>query len=362
MIRILLAFGVLGCLHSGLVQAQPSRCKDYSQCVKGFYCDVDTFHCRECLSCEDHKREPPRLSSACIQSVADCGPCIKGLVEDHGGENGPQCVTAIARDEGGPPAYVWAAVAVGLLLLALAVIIIVYVLRNPDTFKILASTRTSVQSPCSRSNGVSAASAPELPPSYDASCPAPYNPQYAPASPLGPIPNEYTDTPTQDDESARPFMKRVEGEGEGEGGASAAREAAGRQAARVYYPPRYVRVPNKPAGPREEPESTFTVHDEDTMESTWTPTPSVDHTDTNGNAISSEPHTAPAPSGQLLPLASHSAHTSHPLCTLQDSNNNRNTSEASSAYGEGSSHAAPSFIISVVQNINAVQQHNDVTL
>ncbi|XP_046978451.1 uncharacterized protein LOC124544077 [Vanessa cardui] len=371
MIRTLVAYTATLSLLVG-ARGQPIECQFDDQCQSGFYCVSDAFVCRRCLNCELLKRDPSRAPSTCIKSVAECGSCIKGLVEDLRGDVSAECVQPDGRgDASSPSVFVWVAVAVGLLLfLVLVAAILICLLRNTYTYKILASMRTSVQSQsagaAAGAGAGGAASAPELPPAYDA--------HYSARAPEPPRLHDYC-TQHNGEESSWPFIKRAPSTR-----VSEARESAGSQAARVYNNPHYVRAPHVPspydgagvpaagagdALPSDDERDAF-VHDEDTMESTWSPA----HRDDNGNAVTSTSAggvggatAAGELAGLLVPARP------APLCARQDNNNrtdsNRNPSEALGA-GEnsasGASNNMPSFIINVVQSINAVQQQNDVTL
>lgn len=60
-------------------------------------------------------------------------------MEDLRGDVSAQCVSPDARDGDSQPAYVWAAVAVGLALFVLMLVVTaVYSLRNINTLKIMA--------------------------------------------------------------------------------------------------------------------------------------------------------------------------------------------------------------------------------
>ncbi|CAH2091877.1 unnamed protein product [Euphydryas editha] len=366
----LVAYAATLCLYSG-VRGQPIACQTDDQCQSGFYCVQDAFECRSCLNCEQLKRDPSRFLSSCIKSIADCGSCIKGFVEDISGDVSAECVLPDARDgDGSQPAYVWVAVAVGLMLFVVLVFVTaIYSLRNINTLKIMASTRTSVQSQvtggAAGAGGAVVASAPELPPAYEA--------HYSAARPASPAPLLGYSADNNGEESSWPFIKRAPSTR-----VSQARESADSQAARVFNNPHYVRGPHVPSGyesaseaagaagaggaglaasaeaaaPSDDERDVF-AHDEDTMESTWEPAPRTDDGTAAGDASGD---------GSLTWLLS-SARA--PLCARQDFDSTRNTSESlgnGEANATGPSNIGPSFIINVVQNINTVQQQNDVTL
>ncbi|CAG5009411.1 unnamed protein product [Parnassius apollo] len=375
-VQVALCAAVCLCLLPGGT-AQPTACRLDANCPVGFYCEPDLLFCRECLRCEDLKRKPPPSLTSCIKSVAECGPCDKGLVEDHRGDVNAQCLPKSERDVGdGFPLYGWVLVAV-LCVLVLVLIggILWYVLKHPDTLKILASTSTSMQSRCERS--VVPATAPEHPPPYNALYtavqPSPPSPPL-PHSPLPPaastLANSETDYQPHDEESSLPFIKRAASGRTWE--ARESRESAGRQAARVFNNPAYVRGAQPPPGydtavmkSVKDPE--VTDQDEDTMESTWTPSENTDQNDnSNGAAAGSDGEGSQLPA--LLAAARGTALVrSHYDLTRQDPNNNgsRSNGEPSFVCGEGGSGSnnAPggsSFIINVVQTINTVKQRGDI--
>lgn len=61
-----------------LVQTQPvPSCLDDSQCHENYICELRVYVCRKCLDCKEFNRSSlPRP----VQSDADCGPCLQGLV------------------------------------------------------------------------------------------------------------------------------------------------------------------------------------------------------------------------------------------------------------------------------------------
>ncbi|XP_069355117.1 uncharacterized protein [Maniola hyperantus] len=316
-------------VHMG-AHAQPLTCKTDDQCETGFYCDRDVAYvCRQCLDCEQLKRNPPLMPSQCIKSVAECGSCITGLVEDLRGDVTLQCVPADVHGHAAVPAYVWGIISVvALLLFALVVFIVTYVLRNTYTFKIFAMTRASVQSPRGAGAGVHGgpASAPEMPP--------PYNAHYIIDMP----PEQHHDDAHNHDEEW-PFIKRTpSGHSAHQGGA---RESADSQAAMVYNSPAYVRGSHVPLSYSDEERDMLAVDDE-TVASTWTPGSS--HSD-NANA----------PSGAASGLSAQLAAARATTLVCQDSNNNCNASEADSGAAGPSGAPSSSIIINVVQTIHTTQ-------
>ncbi|XP_050676998.1 uncharacterized protein LOC126973712 [Leptidea sinapis] len=341
--RVLVAYLATASLFR-TARSQPILCKFDAQCQSGFYCVPEVYVCMKCLNCEQLKRDPPLGPPSCIKSVSECGECFKGLMKDLRGDVNSECVVGEARGPESLPYYVWVGIGAALLILALLVCFVVNMLRNNSTFKIRASTRTSVQSPCNR-NGVTA-SAPELPP--------PYNAHYTPVRPSSPPPPEQD---AQEDVSWG-FVKRAPSTRVRE-----ARESAGSQAARVYNNPNYVRGPhlasNLPpsydgdgSAAMDEELDMVLAHDEDTVESTWTPAGDHDLLSDNHNGTVA---TSTELSSQLAAARTSTLLTTH--CASQDSNNNRSSSEGfGGESSSGPSNTVPAFIIKVVQNINTMQQ------
>ncbi|XP_045763457.1 uncharacterized protein LOC123866138 isoform X2 [Maniola jurtina] len=321
--------------------AQPLTCKTDDQCETGYYCDRDVAYvCRPCLDCELLKRSPPLVPSQCIKSVAECGSCITGLVEDIRGDVTLQCVAADAHGHAAVPAYVWGIIGVvALLLFALVVFIVTYVLRNTYTFKILAMTGASVQSTRGAGAGLhgGAASAPEMPPPYDA--------HYIAVPPHSPE-QRHDETHNRGDEEW-PFIKRTpSGHSAEQGGA---RESADSQEAVVYNSPYYVRGSHLPLSYDGAGLAALSVNDEErdmlavddeTVASTWTPGGS--HGDS-----------ADSPSGAASELSAQLAAARATTLVCQDSNNNRNASGADS--GAAGPSGAPRVYINVVQTIHTTQ-------
>ncbi|XP_061706082.1 uncharacterized protein LOC133516996 [Cydia pomonella] len=339
----------------GAAAGQPIECDGYQyNCTDGYYCDSVVFKCRKCINCAEFSRSPPLdPTKKCITSVVDCGVCFEGLTE---GVQGLQCVSAPVST-----AYVWVAIALGgVLLFVAAVAIVVYVLRNTDTFRVFASS-TSLQPSCSSGPP---ASAPEPPP--------PYNTLYTPVrpeSPAAPHPPHLTH-----EEAASPFIKRPPPP-------PPARERAGQQAANVYNNPSYVRGPHLPADHQtaeREPEPEF-LHDESTAESPWRPgdvannNAHVDNSESGSSSGASPPAPPGAPLGAQLAAARGATLLRAPgqggtpskvPRLRQDTNNNRNGREredeetqprADAGAGAGAGGATFNILVNV-------QQLNDVKL
>ncbi|XP_063636332.1 uncharacterized protein LOC134806857 [Cydia splendana] len=332
---------------------QPIECDGYQyNCTDGYYCDSVVFKCRKCINCAEFNRRPPLdPTKKCITSVVDCGVCFEGLTEDV---QGLQCVSAPVS-----PAYVWVAIALGgVLLFVAAVAIVVYVLRNTDTFRVFAST-TSLQPSCVSGPP---ASAPEPPP--------PYNTLYTPVrpdSPPAPHPPHLTD-----EEAASPFIKRPPPP-------TPARVSAGNQEANFYNNPCYVRGPHLPSNHQtaeREPEPDY-LHDETTAESPWRPGDVVNnntHVDNSESGSSSGSSTSAGAGAGAAPLAAQLAAARgatlvRPPCQdatpskvprlRQDTNNNRNNRDRDGEETLPRAGAGSGATFNILVN---VQQLNDVKL
>ncbi|XP_041973350.1 uncharacterized protein LOC121729031 isoform X2 [Aricia agestis] len=317
----------LACVLVSSTQPQP-LCSDVVHCPEGSYCDTEAHLCTKCLVCEEHRRKPPEAATACIRSITECGPCVEE------GDVSPECMGTAAG--GATPAYVWGAVFVALLLLALIVFIVVYAVRNLGDFKIRAFASASVQQPQQF-----AASAPqELPPPY---APRPWD-DYAPDS----QPSSGTYVPQ--DDSIHPFISR-----DTKGRATGARESDDNQAARPYGYPSYVRPPSyehEESPARDLTETPTFSYSEDLRDSTDI-RDSRDTRDSNGNAIpvTSVGVAGGSAAGDALALpADRRRHQ------FQDRNNNGGGSCASPAHAP----PPPALVINVMQTINALQQQNNV--
>ncbi|XP_012547370.2 uncharacterized protein LOC101736142 isoform X1 [Bombyx mori] len=256
------------------VSPQPVRCQEDTQCSSGYYCEIALNICRECINCEELKREPSTRfpPNTCIKSVVDCGTCKKGLVLDHDADISGECVRPDDREESAVlPPYVWALIVIGLLLF---VVIVFYLLRHRDMFKVLASARTSasVRSQCYRVN----ATAPDFPPPYNPGTDDPGSGTHAAYPPLTSV--------GHDEELSRPFIKPA-----WPNPLQELRESDNRQSSTVFNPPAYEQseppsdTNNEQAD--KEPDR-ISLHDEDTVESPWTPnTSSANNNNNNNNTV-----------------------------------------------------------------------------
>ncbi|CAH0717247.1 unnamed protein product, partial [Brenthis ino] len=271
MLRELVAFVATLCLYKA-VHAQPAHCEFDVQCQNNYYCVPDAFVCRRCLECEQLKRDPPHAPSSCVKSVAECGSCIKGLVEDRS-DVSAECVSPSVDYSN---TTTWVVVGLVIVFVVVVIVIGVYLVRNIDP-KISAST--SLQ----RAFNIGTRAPRGAPPSAPAGPPPPYYeaPSAAAASPPPDNPAYLIDYEPHSGEDSHPFIKRAPSTRPPD-----AREAAGSQAAYMYNKPHYVRGPHLPsdgeagagqAAPRDADRDAL-AHDEDTMESTWSP-------DLNGNAV-----------------------------------------------------------------------------
>ncbi|KAJ8726934.1 hypothetical protein PYW08_015331 [Mythimna loreyi] len=291
MLRVLLFCVAVLCVRS---RAQPVSCTEDAQCHIGYYCETDAHICRECLSCEDLKREPPRASKTCIKSVAECGACINELVVDRRGDVNAECVPPSPAPPETTPYYVWVLIGIGVLLFfGIVVGIIAYLLRNPEIFKNAGSNQSSTVM------ARITATAPEAPPPY----------------------NE------EEHFIKRPLPRTQD-----------AREVDGSQAANPYNRPFYERQPDAEYPVFENPEPP--VHDEDTMPSGWTPTGTTSNGDVNANVVndnngnSSEGAAAALP--VLLAAARDTTLVEHPAakkrCVRQDSRESNYGDSSNSSY------------------------------
>lgn len=309
--ELLLCVGAL-CLCA--TSSQPVSCTDKAQCTVGHYCDVNTKICRNCLSCQDLKRELPTTSDACIKSVALCGDCIKGWEKDQLGDVNAACVLSVPE---GTPNYVWWLIGIGILVfLALMVAIIIYIWVNPNIFELLklrgnsqggtvstdirtvtratappsytpnydipySSVRTS-ESPCpphheaenvnadfnsgGNSQGGPVRPAPEAPPPYSPNYNIPFSSNGSNVSPHHDAGDISGDLNSGEE---GPFLKCRVG-----GRLQDARESSTNQAATVYNIPIYDRedLPSSPEPPTvTEVTDNLPIHEEVTMDSLWTP-------------------------------------------------------------------------------------------
>ncbi|CAH0628954.1 unnamed protein product [Chrysodeixis includens] len=329
MLRLLTLFVAVVCL-SPPAAGQPVSCTENAQCSEGYYCETDAHICRECLSCQDLKRESLALNT-CIKSVAECGSCFKGLVVDRRGDVNAECVPPDASQLEPTPYYVWLLIGFGVLLfLALVVGIIAYLLRNPEIFKTAGSNQSSTVT------ARITATAPEAPPPYN---PLPYT-AVRTESPYTDVENS-----AYNEEDDQPFIKHRP-----TSLPSGVREAAGNQEANVFNKPIYEREPRPPSRespvPEYEESMSSPIHDEDTVPSPWTPVDGNGNPDVNANGDSASVAGA-AGSGAALPALLAAARDSTLLepsaakkrCVRQDSNNNRN--RESSSCGDGSQSSFP---------------------
>lgn len=106
---------------------QSAECELDSQCQTGSYCVPVLFVCRSCLHCDLLHREPPPVAKDCVKSVAECGPCITGLVDEVRGDV-TDCVPA--ESAGSFPVWAAGALALGLALFVAGAALVYYMLRN----------------------------------------------------------------------------------------------------------------------------------------------------------------------------------------------------------------------------------------
>ncbi|CAH0397265.1 unnamed protein product [Chilo suppressalis] len=316
-----------------MTSGQP-QCIDDSQCSSGFFCEEILHTCQECVRCGDLQRETLVPPDYCVKSVLDCGGCLKGFVEDLRIDHA--CIPFSERAKGTSggsllPTYAW--VLIVLSLLVVLTIISIYIFKKETLFsyicKIRTSTHASVQSRCNYNGVVAApATAPpaqEPPPAYDL-----YYPSERPVSP-----SDAGDHNTLPEESSDPFIKRMPATP-----AHWARLSADNQAAIPFNNPSYIRGPAPGLGGVEEsgPVSPFQPHDEDTMESLWTPNESVN----NGYVVEvpSSPSTGAEAAGGVASSVRSVADSGPPAKVArlgEESNNNRGRESGNS--GAGSLHS-----------------------
>ncbi|CAG9791911.1 unnamed protein product [Diatraea saccharalis] len=121
------AIVILTCLIG--VRSEPTSCTEDSQCSSGFYCEASARFCRECLRCEDFKRESPMPTDVCVNLVH---VYPEGLCMPHDAENTTELL----------PLYAWVAIAAGLVLM----VVILCLFSKMKKFKIAyAATDQSLQ-------------------------------------------------------------------------------------------------------------------------------------------------------------------------------------------------------------------------
>ncbi|KAI5641974.1 hypothetical protein NE865_05973 [Phthorimaea operculella] len=359
---LFLVIAVASCtLTAGL--GQPTACTEENHCPAGYFCDAE--FCSECLQCSDWRRHPPLNYVPCVKLVSTCGPCLEGYVDDLIGD-GAGCI----KPENAPSVawYIWV---LGFLLiaclLACAAGVVVYALRNTDTFRVWSTTATSVEAPVP---GKAVSPTAPQPPPYNYN----YSEPYEPARPASP---EQIPTPYGGSDPSVPLVKRLPST---RGGAP--RESAGSQSARVYTNPAYVRNVPPPSydsaiSDESDHEGPFVPQDEDTIPSPWTP---QTHNDENGNP---NPTTGggdgAVASGVTVPALRRTGERSedsspppNKMRCVEDSNNNHNRDGSPGGSGQPPSPpgpapaptatpAVPHVVINVL-NVNQLHQRNDLSL
>lgn len=362
MARALVAIVATWCTFT-IAYGQPIQCHSDAQCQSNDFCVQDMFICRQCLNCEELKREPPRVPTSCVKSLVTCGGCMSGLVED---KSDPSAVCVSPDYTNNSSTWWWWVVGVGVVIVIVVVFVVLYLWYyvpniGPKIFNRIQevidfpATSTSVQ------HGFNPAAAPDGAPSAP-DCPPPY---YETNSPLSGNPVYSNDYGAQNNgEVLDPFIKRAPSTQAG-----AARESAGSQAAFMFNRPDYVRGPHLPydnapeyyeAGEADDRDAF--MHNEDTMESTWSPAENVHNSDTVGMVAGSGAGSAAGVGGAPADMSVLGA-TRNTLAVRsrpQDTNNNRNGSD-SIGPSEGASGISCPVIINVVQTIGSLQQTNKFT-
>ncbi|CAH0628955.1 unnamed protein product [Chrysodeixis includens] len=122
-----------------VTKGQPLSCKEDTHCFEGYYCEIEYNICKECLACQDVKRQPPKFNSfdCCIKSIKECGPCSEGFINVFGNGAKGKCVLPefFEYGSGSRIAYIWTtAAAVSFLI----IIIFVYVIKHTQVFQVVA--------------------------------------------------------------------------------------------------------------------------------------------------------------------------------------------------------------------------------
>ncbi|OWR42619.1 hypothetical protein KGM_211863 [Danaus plexippus plexippus] len=309
---------------------QSAECELDSQCQTGSYCVPVLFVCRSCLHCDLLHREPPPVAKDCVKSVAECGPCIRGLVDEVRGDV-TDCVPA--ESAGSFPVWAAGALALGLALFVAGAALVYYMLRN-NLFNVM-----SIKTLTSTSVSPSAPEQPQPPPPY----------YTVPYTNIDHRPQEYSHYPGRyhrtdghglehghaSDSEGDALMEYKKTRPEAGDESTHTRGTDGRQAATPYNNPDYVRVPpaEESTGSAEPAPSARALtpidpdHDEDTVQSTWTPGQSKTHHSSDSGPGGME-------LSELLSAARRSTLLRDPRACTQETNNGRNTS-SSGAGGEG---------------------------
>lgn len=325
----------------GGVSGQPVACSSKNQCGVGSFCDKSARVCRECILCEDLKREPkqPLPQDDCIKSVGDCGGCLAGLMVNLHGDVNSACVPVAGSADSSSsvlPTYVWVLITIALMFFLLIVGIVVYVLRNKETIKMIFWTEREFSEP-----------------------PPPYNLRYTavpPAPPMPPNPTAPTSAAAASSSKHSVATANVPDIDASEGPDTAfikdntfpdhgnVVERDGKQAAFPYNPPAYMQA-DPPHSNEVSPVNVNDInenpmlHDEDTMESVWSPYVAENDTGDTANGNSS-----------LVPVGPPAKR----FRLNQDTNNNREASGNDNGSGAfpcspSPTESKPSFVINVVQ-------------
>ncbi|CAB3256591.1 unnamed protein product [Arctia plantaginis] len=336
------------CLSVG--HSQPVSCTDGDHCTRGYYCDTEAKKCRECLRCQDFKREPLE-DNTCITSIDKCGLCFKGYVIDRLGDVNAPCVISGTAEPAYPPNYVWWLIGVSVFIfLSLMIGIIVYIYVNPGVFKFAGNCPSGTVS----TNILTAPrpTAPEAPP--------PYQPPY----------NDVPYTSVRTTESPCPPTLGVEDIGDinEEYGSfikpmsrmqqSGPRQSDANQTARVFNPETPIIT---------EVNDNLPVHDEVTADSNWTPN-GPSNADINANVSEATSEAASeAASGALsqqLAVARDTTLIEHApkrkrLSAPSSNNGNRESSSGADytqGHSSGTQTGAPYNFITQITNVVQINQ------
>lgn len=262
----LLRYGVLLCVWTCCIStgnSQPVQCTTdkEQQCDENYYCDTSVNRCLECLSCQELKREKLMKESKCIKSIDECGECLKGFVKDRLGDVNSPCVLSGLDEPSGIPQYVWWLIGCLVFLFIVVAVIVGYITLNPEVFKTIGNCARGTVS----TSITTSPSAPEGPPPPYAPAPAHYT--AVPADSPYPPHCEAGDTGDLHSGEYGPFIKNSLPSMPAGG-----RQTSTRQSANVFNRPIYERdETTRPASIEPEINDNFPIHDEETMESLWTP-------------------------------------------------------------------------------------------
>ncbi|RVE44279.1 hypothetical protein evm_011074 [Chilo suppressalis] len=319
--------------YPSCIRLHTTSCTEDLHCSIGYYCEENIHSCRECLRCEDFKREAAAPSVACVKSLLECGKCFEGLTQAY--EVYTQCIPiSTERPTAVLPLYAWLAIAVSLVLMV--TILCLFAKIKNLKFAYATSVQSLHTSPMMQS-----ALAP--PPAYhDIDSVAPSSPSdHSEAFEM----QKLVETPYPCETLPSPDMRP--------------RENSSSQNARVFNNPAYVRAPQHGTRPNS-PYLSVAIRDEvggnntsagttgdasaTKTDATWV----VRNTTGNGNVANT---LGGGRRGDKIQSSSLQG------VGQQDTNNNYSGEEESGHSNGSAAHctsvvAGPSFVINVVENIN----------